>query len=614
MGIPSEKRNTIACLLLIVVTLAVYNPITQNQFINFDDNVYISNNPHVREGLSGQTVEWAFTAYDTGNWHPLTWLSHALDYQIFHLNPAGHHYVNVLLHAANAVLLFWLLQMATGLTWPSLMVAALFALHPVNVESVAWAAERKNVLSMLFFLLALQAYTRYARMPASWRYALVALFFALGLMAKPQVITLPFVLLLWDFWPLQRIAGAASDQNETGANATRSLTSLVWEKTPLFLLAAASAIVTMRAQRAGHAVRTVAEYGLYARLGNAVVSYARYLSHAFLPLRLAPFYPHPGNSLPVWQVVGSVLLLATITALVIFQRKRRYLLMGWCWFLGTMVPMLGLVQVGEQGMADRYAYLPYIGLFIMIIWTVADIVSERKASTTWVAVPAAAVLLVFAGISHHQISHWHDSETLWTYTLSVTAQNFMAHDNLAQALAKEGRTDEAIQQFQAAEEIHNYPPSEILKLGLYEQNTGRPQGAIVQYQKVLQASADPGLRAAAFANLGLSYLQLGDADHSRQSYEEALRLDAHNAPAMIGLGVLAQRKGDFAVAANYYSDAMTIQPRDLGYLLLASALRSAGRSTEAEAADEQARHLSEDLRPAQAAADQLLGQQSLGHQ
>jgi len=206
MGIPSEKRSTIACLLLIVVTLAVYNPVTQNQFINFDDNVYISSNPHVREGLSLETTKWAFTTYEAGNWHPLTWLSHALDYQIFHLNPAGHHYVNVLLHAVNAVLLFLLLQAATGLTWPSLMVAALFAVHPVNVESVAWAAERKNVLSMFFFLAALQAYTRYARRPDGWRFAFVGLFFALGLMAKPQGITLPFVLLLWDFWPLQRIA------------------------------------------------------------------------------------------------------------------------------------------------------------------------------------------------------------------------------------------------------------------------------------------------------------------------------------------------------------------------------------------------------------------------
>ncbi len=607
MGIPSEKRSTIACLLLIVVTLAVYNPITQNQFINFDDNVYITNNPHVREGLSLETTKWAFTTYETGNWHPLTWLSHALDHQLFHLNPAGHHYVNVLLHAVNAVLLFLVLQAATGLTWPSLMVAALFAVHPVNVESVAWAAERKNVLSMFFFLAALQAYTRYARRPGAWRFAWVGLFFALGLMAKPQVITLPFVLLLWDFWPLQRIAGEVSEKTQSDENPVRSFSAIVLEKVPLFLLAAASAIVTMRAQRAGHAVRTVAEYGVYGRLGNAAVAYARYITHAFLPLQLAPFYPHPGNSLPAWEVAGSTALLIAITLLVIFQRQRRYLVVGWCWFLGTLVPMLGLVQVGEQGMADRYAYLPYIGLFVMVIWSLADFAAQRKISTAWLAVPAGAVLLTFAWISHHQITYWHDSETLWTYTLTVTNRNFMAHDNLAQALAKEGRSPEAIQQFHAAEELHNYPPGEILKLGLYEQNSGHPDGAILQYEKVLQTSAEPGLRAAAFANLGLSYLQLGDSDHSQQSYQEALRLDAHNAPSLIGLGVLAQRKGDFAVAANYYSDAMTIQPRDLGYLLLASALRSAGRLTEAQAAEVQAQHLSEDLRPAQAAADQLLG-------
>ena len=504
------------------------------------------------------------------------------------------------------MLLFLLLQAASGLTWHSLMVAALFALHPVNVESVAWAAERKNVLSMLFFLAALLAYTKYARQPKTWRFVLVSLLFALGLMAKPQIITLPFVLLLWDFWPLIRIAEETKDAIEPSGNAMRSLPGLVWEKTPLFLLAAASAIVTLRAQRAGHAIRTVDEYGPYARLGNALVSYASYIGHAFVPLRLVPLYPHPGNSLPAWQVIGSAALLLAISAMVILLRQRRYLVVGWCWFLGTMVPMLGLVQVGEQGMADRYAYLPYIGLFIMMVWSVADIAAWRKLSAVWVALPAAVILLGCAWITHNQIGYWHDSETLWTYTLSLTRQNFMAHDNLAQALATQGRTDEAIQQFHAAEEMHSYPPTEILKLGLYEQNTGHPEGAIQQYQKVLQVSADPGLRAAALANLGLSYLQLGDSDHAEQSYQAALRLDAHNAASMIGLGVLAQRKGDFPVAVNYYSDAVTIQPRDLGFLLLASALRSANRSAEAEAAYEQAHRLSEDLRPAQAAADQLL--------
>jgi tetratricopeptide (TPR) repeat protein len=601
-----EQRSTIACLLLIVATLAIYNPITRNQFINFDDNVYISENAHVRSGLTWDTVKWAFTTRDNSNWHPLTWLAHALDCQLFGLHPAGHHYVNVLLHTANAILLFVLLQMATGLTWPSLMVAALFALHPVNVESVAWAAERKNVLSMLFFLLALFAYDKYARRAGAWRYALVAIFFALGLMAKPQGITLPFVLLLWDFWPLQRMAAGVSDRTEASVTRTRSFPSLVFEKTPLFILAAVSAMVTIQAQHAGHAIRTVAEYNLPARLENALVSYARYVGHALLPLRLAPMYPHPGNSLPLWEVAGSTALLLAITLLVISARERRYLVVGWCWFLGTLVPMIGLVQVGEQGMADRYGYLALIGLFIMVVWTFDDIARERNYSSAWLTTLAAVVLLTLGAGTFRQIGYWRDSETLWRYTLGVTQNNFMAHDNLAMALAKQGKTEEAIAHFHAAEEIFSYEPSQILKLGLYEQNNGHPEGAIQQYKKVLQAATDSNLRSAALANLGLSYLQLGDSDQAQQSYEEAVHLDPHNAVAFIGLGVLAQRKGNLAEAVSRYSDAMKIQPRDVGFLLLASALRDAGRVTEADTAYEQARRLSEDLRPAQAAADQLL--------
>jgi Tfp pilus assembly protein PilF len=489
------------------------------------------------------------------------------------------------------------------------MVAALFALHPVNVESVAWAAERKNVLSMFFFLFALHAYGKYTRQPGTGRYALVALFFALGLMAKPQVITFPFLLLLWEYWPLHRF-GEASDQPEAGVAAGRPFLALLREKIPLFVLAACSAIVTLQAQHAGHAVRTVAEYGLWARLGNAVVSYVRYIGHAFCPRHLAPLYPHPGNSLPVWEVAASAILLVGITRLVISLRRRGYLVVGWFWFLGTLVPMIGLLQVGEQGMADRYAYLPLIGLFIIVVWGIADLAAQYGRSGSWLAIPAVTVLLAFGWLSHHQISYWKDSETLWTYTLSVTRQNFMAHDNLGTALAKQGRSQEAIREFHAAEEIHTYPPSEILKLGLYEQNAGYPEGAILQFKKVLQASSESSMRAAAFANLGLSYLQLWDSNQARQSYQEGLRLDPGNSSALIGLGVLAQREGDFGRAADYYSDSVKIQPSDLGFLLLASALRSAGRLAEAGTAYEQAQRLSDDLPRAQASAHQLLSPNS----
>src|SRR3984893_12770967 len=334
----------------------------------------------------------------------MTWLSHALDCELFGLNPAGHHGVNVLLHAANAVLLFLLLQSATGLRWRSLMVAALFALHPMNVESVAWAAERKNVLSMLFFLLALYAYVWYARGPGLRRCAAVAFLFALSLLAKPQAITFPFLLLLWDYWPLRRI-DAAAETTQAGGTHKLSSARLLLEKVPLLLVSAASAVVTMEAQQAGGAVKDLAHYSLLLRLETTVISYARYLGKAFWPSKLVLPYPHPLKLSPAWQVGGAVILLLLITVLVLRAREQRYLAVGWFWFLGSLVPMIGLIQVGAQAMADRYAYIPFIGLFLMIVWLVADWVvvgwtvadrnqnHARQVSTRWVAIPAIACLL-----------------------------------------------------------------------------------------------------------------------------------------------------------------------------------------------------------------------------
>ena len=446
---PSASREmhvVVLCLLLVAATLAFYNPIIHNQFIDFDDSSYILKNFQVRSGLTWDTVKWSFTTFREGNWHPLTWLSHALDYQIFHLNPAGHHYTNLLLHAANAVLLFLLLRRATGVTWPSLVVGALFALHPVNVESVAWAAERKNVLSMLFFLLALHAYDRYGRTGERYLYLSVNIFFILGLMAKPQIVTLPFVLLLWDYWPLQRMGAGSAAGGLPAASTPRSFRYLVWEKLPLFILAAADSVVTMVAQRAGNAVRTVTEVSLSARLENVFVSYVRYIGKALWPSRLAAMYPRPGNSLPAWQVVGAVVLLLLISALVLRWRDRRYLPVGWFWFLGTLVPMIGIITVGEQTMADRYAYLPFIGLFVAAVWTlnawtVDAVASEHRIRGVWRAGAAVLVLFILGCLTYRQLGYWHDDESLWGHALSVTERNYMAHNNLAIALAKQGRSE-----------------------------------------------------------------------------------------------------------------------------------------------------------------------------
>jgi protein O-mannosyl-transferase len=603
-----EKRNTILCLLLVLLTLAFYNPVVHNGFTNLDDDLYVVNNPHVRAGLTWSTVKWAFASREAANWHPVTWLSHALDCQLFKLNPVGPHYVNVLLHAANAVLLFLLLETATGFTWPSVMVAALFALHPMNVESVAWASERKNVLSMLFLLLTMRAYQRYVRQTSVKRYLIVAVLFALGLMAKPEIITLPFVLLLWDYWPLQRMghesfSGEGSGIASTAASVEpRSFFFLVLEKVPLLLLSAGSAVITLVAQSGGHAVRTASTR---VRFGNAAVAYVRYLGKAFWPSRLAALYPHLGRLLPTWEIVAATAVLLLLTGLIL-RSHRRYLIVGWFWFLGTLVPVIGLVQVGVQAMADRYAYLSFIGLFLCVVWGIAEIAQRRKIGWVWLAVPAMLVLAAFGMVTRHQITYWHDSETLWRHTLSVTERNYTAHDALARALAEEGRIDEAIVQHNAAEELHAYSSSEMVSIALYEQSQGRVQEAIQQLTRAVDAATDANSRAIALSCLGSAFTQAKDLGHARMSYVSALQQNPDNGVALVGMGLLAERDGDFASATEQIAHAMKVEATDVGYLLLAQALGRAGHTAEAEQAAAKARQISPDISQAQQAAAQIL--------
>src|SRR5579863_3190192 len=411
------KTTALLSVLLAVLTVALYLPVERYDFVNYDDTIYVTQNAHVQEGLTPETLRWAFTTYAVGTWHPLTWISHALDCQLFGLDPAGPHAVNLLLHVVNAMLLFWILQRATGFTGRSFAVAVLFALHPINVESVVWIAERKNSLSLMFFLLALGAYQWYVEgaqptptHPKRWdewgtRYLLVVVLFALGLMAKPQVITFPFVLLLWDFWPLKRLALRSSpfafrqkapddiSGEKRIANSEQRIRDwrfLLLEKLPLFALSAVSAAITMAAQRADG---NKAWYPLSLRLEYAIVSYVQYIAKALWPARLSPFYPHPDH-VSVWQVAGAALLLGAITlAVVRLRRSRPYLLVGWCFFLGTLVPMLGLEGVGyqgRQGIADRYAYLPFIGLFIMVCWGLAEWAERKRVSISFMRAITAA--------------------------------------------------------------------------------------------------------------------------------------------------------------------------------------------------------------------------------
>ena len=589
------------CLLLVVATLALYNPVNRHPFVNYDDDRYITENLHVHNGLTWRTITWAFTATEQGNWHPLTWLSHALDYQLFHQNPAGHHFTSLLIHAANAVLLFLFLMYATRRLGPSLFVAALFALHPINVESVAWVAERKNVLCTFFFFATLIAYCWYARQPDWRRYLVFAGLFLLGLMSKPMVITLPFVLLLLDYWPLGRIRGGHADATAA------PLSKLVVEKLPLIALSAASAVITVQAQRAGGAMRSTAQFSLAVRLENAVMAYAMYLWKMIWPSHLSPIYPHPGDSLAGWQVGTSALVLLAVTAVALKFRARRYLLTGWLWFLGTLVPVIGLVQVGDQAMADRYAYIPLVGIFIMIAWGIADLADSKQIGLVVRVIPAVCVLLALSFATNRQLGYWSSNYDLWTHALAVTGRNFIAQDNLGGALLSLGKTDEAYLHFQAAAEINPLDPMSRSNLGAYLQEHGHMAEAIEKYNRVITLTSDPGLLAATYANLGAAYRKLGEDEKARTSYDQALRLNPNQYNAYLGLGELLEKQSRLDDAISNYSKAVELRPTDTGFLLLGRALERTGRRSEALAAYQTALKLSPEMPEAQHAVDALSG-------
>ena len=572
------SRRWLLILLLCAVTLVIYLPVRQFEFVNYDDYAYVVENPHVASGLTASNVRWAFTAFEAGNWHPLTWISHMTDCQVFGLAPAGHHLSNLAIHTLNAVLVFVVLLEMTSQLWCSYFIALLFALHPLNVESVAWIAERKNVLSTLFWFLAIWAYARFAARRDWKAYVLVALFLSLGLLSKPMVVTLPFVLLLLDYWPLGRL-------NVGEPGWMRKAGKLALEKAPLLALSVGSSILTVLAQKAGGAVTTLEEIPLAVRVVNAIVSYLGYLVKMIWPNPLAVFYPHPGSSLSLVQVSLTLLILLAITVLAFrTARSKPYLLVGWLWYLGTLVPVIGLVQVGNQAMADRYAYLSLLGPFLMIVWGLGELaahLAKRKAlyrPGRWLAGAGVCALVMLALTTRVQLSHWHNSLTLFEHTRDVTENNYVAYTNIGIVFNKQQRWAEAIESFREAVRIRPEHASAHSELGVALGKTGRTKEAIEHFGRAIGIYPT----AITYANLGLAYLREGQPDQSVENFRSALRLNPDYFEAHLNLAIALSRLGRPQEAREHFLAAIQIDPRHAGARSgLGTLLAQQGNWTEA---------------------------------
>jgi len=591
-----QKRTFVGSLLLIVFTLAIYNQATHFSFVNYDDPRYVFENVHVRGGLSWATVRWALTSLSEANWHPLTWISHALDCQLFQLNPAGHHFTSILLHALNGVLLFLLLARATRRTGPSFFVALLFLLHPFNVESVAWIAERKNVLSTMFLFLTLGAYGWYAMKPGWRRYSAVLILLACGLASKPMLVTAPFVLLLLDYWPLGRIRGFTQPSEALAVQQASPLT-LVLEKVPLILMVVASSVVTMRAQRAGGALGIAPP--IFDRLKNAIWSYGVYLTKTVWPTKLTLFYPYAGHSLSLSRVAIAAIVLIAISCVVFKFRSRGYLVTGWLWFLGTLVPVIGLVQVGTQAMADRYAYVPLIGIFVAITWLAADLAHKKQVSIGLQVVPAACIVVALSVICSRQISYWRDSITVWTHTLEFTQHNYMAEDNLGEALVHLHRIDEAYRLFVQASQDNPIDAAARLNIGTYLYQHGRAPEAIEQYKIAINLVGEPSLLAMSYANMGSAYTVLRDFENARLSFEHSLGIDPYQVIALQGMGFMLLEQGKREESIPYFQRFAELRPSSESYMQLSKVLEATNHHSEASAAYNHAMRLSQELPPVQ---------------
>lgn len=551
--------------LLVVMTLAVFGQTATHQFLNFDDADYLVQNPHIQQGIGAESVRWAFTTRFSGNWLPLTWLSHMADFRLYGMNAGGHLMTSLLFHVLNTLLLFFLLRSLTGSDWKSFFTAALFAVHPLHVESVAWAIERKDVLSVFFGLLSLGAYARYARRASVPQYGLALLFFACSLMSKAMLVTLPFLLFLLDYWPLERSAKPGK---------------IILEKIPFLLLSVCAGLITVFAQHERGSIGSLDRYPLAERFSNTAVSYAVYIKKIFWPFDLAAFYPFPLTARPWYQPVFAALLMAAVSLFALaLARRKKYVLTGWLWYLGTLVPVIGLVQVGNQAFADRYTYFPAVGIFILLVWGVCDFFSPSARKPAALGVPGFAVLAVFSSLSFAQTAHWKNSVTLFTHALRVTKDNYFAHNNLGRALQDNGKTSEAEAHFRQALSIH---PSYALannNLGSLLAEEGKYEEAAGYFQKAIEEK--PGY-AEAQLNMGSVLLRLGRPAEAMPFVHAALKIRPDFSEALIAMGNVCARLGEYELADESLARALRLRPGDPLVLYNLGRVKAAqGRNEEA---------------------------------
>jgi tetratricopeptide (TPR) repeat protein len=568
----SHAAIALVSVFLIAITWFVFGQTVRYDFVNYDDDKYVYANPLITSGLTVSGAIHAFIGKHSVNWHPLTTLSHMLDCQLWDSHAGGHHFTNIVLHTIAVVLLFLILLQMTGALWRSAFVAAVFAVHPLRVESVAWISERKDVLSAVFFMLTLSFYVRYVRRSSLGRYLAVVGSFALGLMCKPTLVTVPLVLLLLDYWPLKRFDGESSTRR------------LILEKIPLFALSAAAAGATLWAQE--KSIIQIERLPFMWRVGNGLVACLTYIEQTIWPARLAVFYPHPGITLPVWEIgLAIVLLLLATAGAIALRRKRPYFLTGWFWYLVMLLPVIGLIQVGAQAHADRYTYLSQIGLYILLAWAIPDALASRIQRRI-LGVTAGVAIILLAWCAHIQASYWRDGETLWSHTIAVTSENFTAYNGLGQFLLDHGHLDEAIDQLHIALKINPKYPIARMNLGIALLKKGRADEAIAQFQTVLK---DYPNDANAYDNMGTALLQKGDSQSAIAAYEKALSIQSRYPSAHFGLGMALDDIGRVGEAIAHYQEAVREAPDFAeAYYLLGTDLFRASRIDAAIAAFERA--------------------------